>query len=131
MPKKNRVVFSIGPQGPGQGSKKFCPNCRSNPCACEPKVSYPIDTQSPRVRRERSGRKGKTVTVIEPLRLNRADATELLAGLKKSCGSGGALKTGCAQDGSPCFILELQGDHAEKVTAALTERGYRAKRAGG
>ena len=41
------------------------------------------------------------------------------------------IKEDTAPDGRPCWTLEVQGDHADKVTAALVERGYPAKRAGG
>ena len=84
-----------------------------------------------RVRRERSGRKGKTVTVAAPLFVGREDARALLKDLKRSCGSGGALKESTAPDGRACFALELQGDHVAALTDGLTRRGYPTKQAGG
>jgi translation initiation factor 1 (eIF-1/SUI1) len=33
--------------------------------------------------------------------------------------------------GEPCFQLEIQGDHADRVVADLTGAGYPTKRAGG
>ena len=83
-----------------------------------------------RVRWERAGRGGRTVTVATPLVLVRTDATALLGELKRACGSGGTLKTG-EPGGPPCFTIEIQGDHADKVVAELVARGYAAKRAGG
>jgi translation initiation factor 1 len=81
--------------------------------------------------REKSGRGGKTVTVAGPLVLNREDATRLLSTWKRLCGGGGALKTGKTTAGDPCFELEVQGDHADKLVADLVKAGYKAKRSGG
>ena len=97
----------------------------------EPMRSLPPGQQDVRVRREKSGRGGKTVTVAGPLVLNREDATRLLAAWKKMCGGGGALKTGKTAAGDPCFELEIQGDHADKLVADLVKAGYKAKRSGG
>jgi translation initiation factor 1 len=38
------------------------------------------------------------------------------------CGSGGTVKDG---------VIEIQGDHCERVQAKLSELGYKVKRAGG
>ncbi|MBV9705854.1 MAG: stress response translation initiation inhibitor YciH, partial [Chloroflexi bacterium] len=48
--------------------------------------------------------------------------TDLSQQLKKLCGSGGTVKEG---------VIELQGDHCDKVQAKLMELGYKVKRAGG
>jgi translation initiation factor 1 len=50
---------------------------------------------------------------------------------KKMCGGGGTLKAGKTPGGDPAFELEIQGDHADRLTAELTKAGYKAKRAGG
>jgi translation initiation factor 1 len=42
--------------------------------------------------------------------------------LKAACGSGGTAKEG---------VVEVQGDHCEKVLALLKAQGHRVKRAGG
>lgn len=84
-----------------------------------------------RVRRERGGRRGKTVTVAEPLLLARDEATRLLAELKRGCGAGGALKSMTAGDGRDAFALELQGDHTGTVVERLLALGLRVKRSGG
>jgi len=42
--------------------------------------------------------------------------------LRTACGSGGTAKDG---------VLEVQGDHAERVVAWLVAEGFKAKRSGG
>ena len=46
----------------------------------------------------------------------------LLKELKTACGAGGTVKDG---------VLELQGDHRDKVEAVLRARGIPSRRAGG
>ncbi len=75
-----------------------------------------------RVRREKKGRSGKTVTTVSGVPLPPDELRDLARELRRHCGTGGTVKDG---------IVEIQGDHAEKVLAALEERGFTAKRAGG
>ncbi|OQX39526.1 MAG: translation initiation factor [Oceanospirillales bacterium LUC14_002_19_P2] len=75
-----------------------------------------------RVRPEKKGRGGKTVTVITGLPMTGNDLKVLAKQLKKSCGGGGAVKDG---------NIELQGDHVEAMVAELTKLGFQAKRSGG
>lgn len=72
--------------------------------------------------RERKHRGGKTVTVITGVPARNEELTALAQQLKKFCGTGGTVKDG---------VIEIQGDHCEKVQAKLSELGYRVKRAGG
>jgi translation initiation factor 1 (eIF-1/SUI1) len=97
----------------------------------EPSSSELPFRQSPRVRLDRSGRGGKTVTIAGPLVLAREEAEALLSSWKKLCGSGGALKAGKTREGVPAFELEIQGDHADRLVAELLKAGYKAKRSGG
>ena len=129
--KGSRPVYSTGPTGSLPAGVTACKRCGHWPCRCEPQQSVPAGKQAPRVRRETAGRGGKTVTTAGPLLLSRQDALALLADLKKLCGGGGTLKADKGADGKPVFVLEVQGDHADKVTAELLARGYPAKRAGG
>ena len=101
------------------------------PSARDPWRSLPPAEQDVRVRREKAGRGGKTVTVAGPLVLTRDDATRLLSEWKRLCGGGGGLKLSKTAAGDPCFELEVQGDHADRLVAELVKAGYRAKRAGG
>jgi len=73
-----------------------------------------------RIFRDRSGRKGKIVTVIRGLPARDLDARA--ADLKRLCGAGGAVKDGA---------VEIQGDHRERIAAELRSAGYFVKLAGG
>ena len=73
-----------------------------------------------RVFREKSGRRGKTVTVVRGLPPGRLAKTA--SDLKRHCGSGGSVKAGA---------VELQGDHRDKAAARLRAQGYDVKLAGG
>ena len=74
-----------------------------------------------RLRLERRA-SGRVVTVVTGLPGGRAAAVALARSLKTACGTGGTFKDGA---------LELQGDHRDKVEAALAACGLRSKRAGG
>ena len=104
---------------------------KQEPARREPTTSELPFRQSPRVRLDRSGRGGKTVTIAGPLVLTREEAEALLSSWKKLCGSGGALKAGKTREGTPAFELEIQGDHADRLVAELLKEGYKAKRSGG
>jgi translation initiation factor 1 len=85
--------------------------------------SYPsAASQTARIWRDSKRRRGKTVTVIGGLRHDPATLEALLKRLKQQCGAGGAIKDG---------ELEIQGDHRERVAAALASMGYKVKHAGG
>ena len=75
-----------------------------------------------RVRRETGGRGGKTVTAIYGVPLPEAKLKDLAGELKRLCGTGGTLKEGA---------IEIQGDHRDRIVAALEQRGYAVKLAGG
>jgi translation initiation factor 1 len=75
-----------------------------------------------RVSREVSGRGGKGVSVVSGLPLDTAALEDLATRLKKLCGAGGAVKEG---------MIEIQGDHRDRLVAELCKLGYDAKRSGG
>ncbi len=82
----------------------------------------PPNQQDLRIQATRSGRKGKTVTVVTGFQHKPETLTKLLKKLKSQCGSGGTVK----EDS-----LEIQGDHKQKLLTTLTELGYKAKISGG
>ena len=75
-----------------------------------------------RIRRETSGRKGKGVTTISGLPLDNGTMVQMAKKLKQLCGTGGTVKDG---------VVEIQGDHREKIRDALVKEGYTVKLAGG
>ena len=127
MSDRARLVWS----SEGGSAGKPCPRCGADPCRCEPVRSLPPAGQAVRVRREKAGRGGKVVTVAGPLVLVREDASALLARWKKLCGGGGTLRTVRTAGGDAAFEVEVQGDHADRLLAALTAAGFPAKRSGG
>jgi translation initiation factor 1 len=89
--------------------------------ALQPQASA-AGAQRVRVSREVAGRAGKGVSVIRGLPLGQAALEELAARLKRLCGAGGAVRDG---------VIEIQGEHRDRLVAELMKLGYEAKRAGG
>lgn len=106
----------------GQG--RLCPRCEKplEQCRCKSVSSPAAGDGVVRVRREVAGRKGKAVTVVTGVPLDALALLVLAKELKMLCGSGGTLKDG---------VIEVQGEHVEKVMTRLQERGYTVKRSGG
>lgn len=104
-------------------SGRMCPGCRQPvaQCTCGQK-SVPQGDGTVRVSRETQGRGGKAVTVVKGVLLEAAALAALGKQLKAACGTGGTVKDG---------VIEIQGDHVERVMAALQAQGHRVKRAGG
>ena len=105
----------------------ICPDCRHAVAECrcvelaEQERIAALDGIV-RIRRETSGRKGKGVTTISGLPLPQAELQALAKTLKKLCGTGGSVQAG---------IIEIQGDHRERLQGELERRGYSVKLAGG
>ena len=75
-----------------------------------------------RIRRETAGRNGKGVTTITGIPADETDIKNIAKALKQTCGVGGSVKDG---------VIEIQGDHREKIKADLEKRGFTVKLAGG
>ena len=113
---KDRVVYSTE-------HGRICPGC-GNPvkqCTCR-KQTAPIGDGNVRVSRETKGRKGRGVTLIKGLAVDAVTLASMSKKLKAMCGSGGTVKKG---------IIEIQGDHIERILDYLKEQGIKAKQAGG
>jgi translation initiation factor 1 len=71
-----------------------------------------------RVARER--RRASVVSIVHGL--GEAEADEIAKALKRYCGTGGTSKNG---------LVEIQGDHRERIVAWFAAHGRKAKLAGG
>jgi translation initiation factor 1 len=89
-------------------------------CLCSTPANrwIPPASQIARINVEKR-KKGKVVTVIRGLSAEGNDLPALLSRLKSQCGAGGAVQEDC---------LEVQGEHVERISAALVELGYRVKK---
>ena len=103
---------------------RMCPACRQPvaQCRCQQAKLLPAGDGVARVSRENKGRGGKTVTLVKGLVLDAVALATLGKQLKAACGSGGTVKDG---------VIEVQGDHVERVIAALQAQGMSTRRAGG
>lgn len=106
---------------------RMCPLCRQpvGACTCTRTCGQAAATTGDgivRVSRETKGRAGKGVTLVKGLALDAAALAALGKQLKAACGSGGTVKEG---------VIEVQGDHADRVLALLKAQGHVVKRAGG
>jgi translation initiation factor 1 len=116
--KNARVVYSTG-----QG--RVCPTCGwpADDCKCSRAgaVDEPVPSRGiihAKLRMERKGRGGKTVTVVDGLPRNGAFLKDLAQELKRACGTGGTVVEG---------TIELQGELRDRVRAFLAERGFVVK----
>ena len=76
-----------------------------------------------RLLRDRKGRGGKTVTLVAGLSGSPTALAALASELKRLCGTGGTVRDD--------LVVEIQGDHRERLRAELERRGYTVKLAGG
>jgi translation initiation factor 1 len=113
---KGRLVYStdVG---------RVCPGCGwpTRDCKC----SQQADDDEPipgriiaKLRLEKKGRGGKTVTVVAGLPQNVAFLKDLCQDLKRTCGTGGAVVDGG---------VELQGDLRDRVRESLLKKGFAVK----
>lgn len=103
---------------------RLCPGCGKalDACSCRQQKAAPQGDGTVRIRLEKSGRGGKSVSVVFGVPLAGDELGALAKQLKNLCGAGGAVKDG---------NIEIQGDHREKLKTALEGRGFKVKLAGG
>jgi translation initiation factor 1 len=112
----SRLVYSTSTDGK-------CPTCgwpqRSCKCSKERAAAGALPARIvAKLRMEKKGRAGKTVTVVYGLPENEAFLKDLSQALKRACGCGGAVAEGA---------IELQGDLRERVRDILTKKGFGVK----
>ncbi len=113
---ESRLVYSTG-------GLATCPVCGwpTRDCKCSVRTgtqqAVPA-TIVAKLRMEKKGRGGKTVSVVYDLPRNDAFLKELCQELKRACGTGGTI-----QDDT----IELQGDLRDRIRACLAKRGYTVK----
>lgn len=118
--KKSRTVYSTV-------HGRLCPECGRprDRCTCgersRERSTRPTDGVV-RVGRQTKGRRGKGVTTVTGAPLAGGELEDLARELKRLCGSGGTVRDG---------VIEIQGDHRDRIVAQLQKRGWKVKRAGG
>lgn len=118
MARKRNIVYS-------SDEGRYCRKCGrpQDLCQCQVKKDSRVAGDGVvRVSRETKGRKGSGVSVITGLPLNEKALKALAKQLKKKVGSGGTVRNG---------IIEIQGEHRDRLVEELQKLGYSAKRAGG
>jgi translation initiation factor 1 len=113
---RGRLVYSTD-------TGRVCPGCGwpARDCTCSRKAaaSEPIPVRIvARLRMEKKGRGGKTVTIVDGLPQNATFLKDLGQELKRACGTGGAVIDGA---------VELQGDLRERVRECLLKKGFAVK----
>ena len=100
---------------------RVCPRCgwpeKNCSCAAEVEESVP-DRVVARLRIEKAGRKGKTVTVVDSLPKNQDFLKALAKELKKVCGAGGTVVEN---------RVEIQGDRVDRIREILRSKGWTVK----
>ena len=84
--------------------------------------SLPPQQQTAYLHRESGGRGGKVVSVVKNLVLTEEDLKTLAKKLKQECGTGGTVKDG---------MIEIPGEHRQRMAEVLQKLGYKVKIAGG
>lgn len=116
-PKDRGLVYS------SEGGR-MCPKCDrpQNECVCRTATTTGSGGGTVRVSRETKGRRGKAVTVITGVPLGGVELDDLAKRLKGLCGAGGTTKNG---------VIEIQGDHRDRLVPELAKLGWTVKKAGG
>ncbi len=112
----SRPVYSTG-------TGRLCPTCGWPAGDCKCSSQFARDETVPtkvvaKLRLEKKGRGGKTVTVVYDLPQNQAFLKDLCGELKRTCGVGGAVAEN---------TVEIQGDQVARIRPVLVKKGWTVK----
>jgi translation initiation factor 1 len=104
------------------GSGRVCPGCGwpERECRCSRKgADAPVPVRVvAKLRVEKAGRGGKSVTVVYDLPRNASFLKELARDLKQACGAGGTIQEDA---------IEIQGDLRDRIRDLLVKKGFGVK----
>ena len=105
------------------GAGRVCPTCGWPTRDCKCSLQFVRDEPLParivaKLRMERTGRAGKTVTVVYDLPKNQPFLKDLVRELKRACGAGGAVVEN---------TVEIQGDLRDRIRGVLAKKGWTVK----
>ena len=111
-----RTVYSTATGG-------TCPRCGWPQRDCKCSSQFAREDSVPakivaKLRMEKKGRGGKTVTVVYDLPNNAAFLKELASELKRACGTGGSVAEN---------TVEIQGDLRDRLREVLQKKGWTVK----
>ncbi len=114
-----RLVYSTDPE-----KNKTCPKCREllESCSCKAASGVRGGVFTVVLRIEKSGRGGKTVTVIDGFPRSEPVLRDMARDLKSRCGSGGTYGYG-----EKFGFVEIQGDKRELLRAFFAGKGIPCK----
>lgn len=112
----SRPVYSTG-------TGRLCPTCGWPVRSCQCSSRFVHDEPLPerivaKLRIEKKGRGGKTVTVVYDLPRHQAFLKDLAGELKRACGTGGAVTEN---------TVEIQGDQRDRVRDVMSRKGWTVK----
>ena len=112
----SRPVYSTG-------TGRLCPTCGWPVTDCKCSSQFARDEAVPtrvvaKLRVEKKGRGGKTVSVVYDLPQNQAFLKDLCGELKRTCGVGGAVADN---------TVEIQGDQLARMRPVLQKKGWTVK----
>ncbi len=104
-------------------SGRLCPTCGwpDRNCTCSSQFAKDVAVPAKvvaKLRLEKKGRGGKTVTVVYDLPQNQAFLKDLAGELKRTCGVGGAVAEN---------TVEIQGDQLARIRPVLVAKGWTVK----
>ncbi len=116
---KHRIVYSTDPR-----DKVKCLKCGhfSAECSCVPFENLALNKIIVNIRIEKSGRGGKTVTVLDDLPKNEEFLKSLSKELKVKCGVGGTYVLTKQES-----RIEVQGDKREAIKKVLMTKQIKFK----